>query len=92
MVVLIRLSVADALQRQMAAPMEGGRHRVEKQARLKGHVIDPKEWIGALKNPYYLPKTRQSVEKVEIPSELKPRKIVGYPAGPGIAGGRDGAF
>jgi len=51
-------------------------------------VTDPKELIEALKNPRYLPKTRLSVEKVEMPSELKARQIVGQPAGPGIAKGK----
>jgi len=76
------------IERQLAVAIEEGRRRLEKQGRLKGDVTDPKELIGALKDLRYLPKTRLSVEKVEIPTELKPRQIVGQPAGPGIARGK----
>lgn len=76
------------IERQMVAAMDEGRRRLEKQGRIKGDVTDPKDLIEALKNPRYLPKTRLSVEKVEIPSELKARQIVGQPAGPGIAKGK----
>ena len=76
------------IERQMAAAVEEGRRRLEKQGRLKGDVSDPKELIGALRNPRYPPKTRLSVEKADIPSELKSRQIVGQPAGPGIARGK----
>jgi phosphoenolpyruvate synthase/pyruvate phosphate dikinase len=76
------------IERQLAVAIEEGRRRLEKQGRLKGDVTDPKELIGALKDLRYLPKTRLSVEKVEIPTELKARQIVGQPAGPGIARGK----
>jgi pyruvate,water dikinase len=76
------------IERQVAEAMEEGRRRLETQGRLKGDVTDPKELVEALKNPRYLPKTRLSAEKVEIPSALKPRQIVGQPAGPGIAKGK----
>ena len=76
------------IERQMAAAIDEGRRRLEKQGRIKGDLTDSKELIEALKNPRYLPKTRLSVEKVEIPSELKARQIVGQPAGPGIAKGK----
>ena len=76
------------IEKQMVAAMDEGRRRLEKQGRIKGGVTDPKELIEALKSPHYLPKTRLSVEKVEIASELKARQIVGQPAGPGIAKGK----
>jgi len=76
------------IERQVAEAMEEGRRRLETQGRLKGDVTDPKELVEALKSPRYLPKTRLSVEKVEVASKLKPRQIVGQPAGPGIAKGK----
>jgi len=76
------------IEKQMVAAMDEGRRRLEKQGRIKGDVTDPKELIEALKSPRYLPKTRLSIEKVEIASELKARQIVGQPAGPGIAKGK----
>jgi pyruvate,water dikinase len=76
------------IERRVAEAIEEGRRRLEIKGRLKGDVTDPKELMEALKNPRYLPKTRLSVEKVEMPSELRPRQIVGQPAGPGIAKGK----
>ena len=76
------------IERQMAVALDEGRRRLEKQGRIKGDVIDPKDLIEAMKNSRYLPKARLFVEKVEIPSELKSRQIVGQPAGPGIAKGK----
>ena len=77
-----------SIERRVAEAIEEGRRRLETQGRLNGDVTDPKELIEALKNPRYLPKIRLSVEKVEVHSQLKPRQIVGQPAGPGIARGK----
>jgi len=52
-------------------------------------VTDAKELVEALKTPCYIPKSSSAIAKNEVPSELKARQIVGQPAGPGFAKGRD---
>jgi pyruvate,water dikinase len=79
----------DRIEREMIAAMEEGRRKIGKRCSMKVDSADPAEIIRALKDPDYIPTRRSPAEKITSSSgQLKPRQIVGQPAGPGITKGK----
>ena len=79
----------DRIEREMIAAMEEGRRKIGKRCSMKVDSADPAEIIRALKDPDYIPTRRSPAEKTTSSSgQLKPRQIVGQPAGPGITKGK----
>lgn len=79
----------DRIEREMIAAMEEGRRRIGERCSMKVDSADPAEIIRALKDRDYIPTRRSPAEKITSSSgQLKPRQIVGQPAGPGITKGK----
>ena len=74
------------IEGQFLAAAEEGRHR------LRGRFpsvenFSPKEVVQALRNPAYVPPPRAGEKRAEADFEVKPRQLVGQPAGPGVSKG-----
>ena len=79
----------DRIEREMIAATEEGKRRIGKRCSTKVDYADPEEIIRALKDPDYIPAKRSASEETKSSSgQLKPRQIVGQPAGPGITKGK----
>jgi len=79
----------DRIEREMIAATEEGKRRIGKRCSTKVDYADPEEIIRALRDPDYIPAKRSASEETKSSSgQLKPRQIVGQPAGPGITKGK----
>jgi phosphohistidine swiveling domain-containing protein len=74
------------IEGQLTAAVQEGRRR------LRGKFssvedFSAKDVVQALRNPAYVPPLREAPERKEAGFEVKPRQLVGQPAGPGVSKG-----
>jgi len=69
----------------MAAAQEGRRRLGDRFPSVED--FSPKDVVQALRNPAYVPPPREAPERKEAGFEVKPRQLVGQPAGPGVSKG-----
>ena len=75
------------IEGQFLAAMDEARQRIEKRCGLDLNTADHEEYVTALRNPDYIPGQTKSEEKKPGEFAVKPRQLLGQPAGPGISKG-----
>jgi pyruvate,water dikinase len=75
------------IEGQFLASMDEAKQRIEKRCGLDLNTTDHEEYVTALRNPDYVPGKRTSEEKKPTEFTVKPRQLLGQPAGPGISKG-----
>jgi pyruvate,water dikinase len=75
------------IEGQFVASMDEAKQRIEKRCGLDLNTTDHEEYVTALRNPDYVPGKRTSEEKKPTEFTVKPRQLLGQPAGPGISKG-----
>jgi rifampicin phosphotransferase len=75
------------IEGQFLASMEEAKQRIEKRCGLDLNTTDHEEYVTALRNPDYVPGKTTSEKKKPSEFTVKPRQLLGQPAGPGICKG-----
>jgi phosphohistidine swiveling domain-containing protein len=75
------------IEGQMLAPVNEGKRRIRERSGKEAEHLDPEEVIALLREPDAVPREPSVAKKAKAESGLKPRQLVGQPAGPGLARG-----
>jgi pyruvate,water dikinase len=74
------------IEGQLRAAAQEGRRRLQERF-PSVEDFSPSDVVQALRNRTYVPPPREAPEKKEAGFEVKPRQLVGQPAGPGVSKG-----
>lgn len=75
------------IEGQFLASMDEAKKRIEQRCGIDLSSKNHDEYVTALRNPDYVPKEIKSEETKRTEFTVKPRQLLGQPAGPGISKG-----
>jgi len=77
------------IEAQLMAAIQAARHRLEDQKQKKGDAVEPNVLSELLADLDHRAKTSSPYKNTPSPTlEIKPRQLIGQPAGPGISRGK----
>ena len=76
------------IEGQFLASMDEAKQRIENRGGIDLSPADHEEYVTALRNPDYVPRKTESEKKISTEFTVKPRQLLGQPAGAGISKGK----